>query len=440
MLTLLIYAVSISVAASWLYGIALLALTMENRRFWRSHQRRPLSTKEQFPRVGLMIPCHGMEHKLRENLTSFIHQDHPNFEICFVVESKVDSAYKLISNVMRESRHLKSRLVVAGRADDTGQKVHNLLAACSSLSREVEILVFADSDICPDTNWLRWLVHGIGGEKVGARTGYRWMIPANKSLATLIGCTINNILASTMGRGSHLLVWGGSWAIHRRVFDAVGMRQAWKGVLSDDLVASRVLRCSGLKINFEPNCVCKSSVSFNVSELLEFLRRQLILAKKYNPAYWLAAYSALLLSQLGYWGGLILGLVLIANGNVNGWWLFASSSVFYGLGIFRAITRQNMGRLVTAEWKAYRSARKFDIAAGPITGLAMLLLMCLSTFGSRVTWRRNRYHISQSGRVQFFGRKIQVDPWPLAVTSTSAKEVEQEAPLKIVNYDAKRVA
>ena len=50
---------------------------------------------------------------------------------------------------MADSRRVSVRLLVAGKATATGQKVHNLLAGTAELPREVEILAFVDSDVRP---------------------------------------------------------------------------------------------------------------------------------------------------------------------------------------------------------------------------------------------------------------------------------------------------
>ena len=246
--TFMILAVT-CIVASWIYSIAFLTLVAENHRFWRVHQKKPVPVTHTYARANVIIPCKGMEHQLRENLTALMHQDHPNYEITFVVERATDPAVQLIRNLQKENRCIKTRLVVAGRTEDCGQKVHNLRRATESLPIDVDVLVFADSDANPKSTWLRWIVNRIGRENLGARTGYRWMIPKNKKVPTLLGCTINNALTSFLGRGKHYLVWGGSWAIHRNIFDAVGIREAWSGVLSDDLVASRALKSLTWKSN-----------------------------------------------------------------------------------------------------------------------------------------------------------------------------------------------
>jgi ceramide glucosyltransferase len=354
-----------------------------------------------------------MEHQLRENLTAFLHQDHPNFEITFVVERATDPAVQLIRNLQKENRCIQTKLVIAGRTEECGQKVHNLRRATEDLPIDVDVLVFADSDANPKTTWLRWIVNRVGRENLGARTGYRWMIPKNKKVPTLLGCTINNALASFLGRGKHYLVWGGSWAIHRNIFDAVGIREAWSGVLSDDLVASRALKTAKLEIEFEPQCVCTTVVEFNWSTLTEFMRRQLLIGRRYSPMYWLGAMVVVVTTQIGFWGGLIGGILAVAAGYSIGYWALLSSAGLYLLGVARAVIRQNIGRSNAHAWRNFRRARKFDMFCGPFTGLVTAALLLASTFGNTISWRGIKYFVGRGGRVLLVGRKLETTQWPV---------------------------
>jgi len=362
---------------SWIYSGVFLALVCENARFWKVHRRRTTPNEQTYARSCIIIPCKGMEHQLRENLTAFLRQDHPNYEVFFVVERETDPAVRLIRNLMDENRCVQSRLIIAGRAENCGQKVHNIRMATQHLHPEIDVLVFADSDANPGTSWLRWLVKGIGRENLGARTGYRWMMPRKNNFPTLVVCTINNALASMLGRGKHYLVWGGSWAIHRKVFDLVGIREAWFGVLSDDLVASRALQKAKLRVEFEPQCVCSSRVQFSTSQMFEFLRRQFLIGRRHSPKYWYAT------------------LFLVA------------------------------GKRAFPAWRQHRKARKFDLFGGPVTGLLTLLTLIQSMIGNEIIWRGIRYFIGAGGRVLVLGRSMPSGDWPI---NTQAPETATAGP------------
>jgi len=137
------------------------------------------------------------------------------------------------------------------------------MAGTADLPPEVDILAFVDSDARPHPAWLRLLVQRLDNGQAAAATGYRWFVPARPTLASYIQYAINACAAVMYRADSRGLVWGGSWAIRRDKFDACGLRTAWQGTLSDDLVASRVLRAARMRVEFEPACMLPSPLELS---------------------------------------------------------------------------------------------------------------------------------------------------------------------------------
>ena len=75
--------------------------------------------------IAIFVPCKGNDDDLAANLRPMFEQDHPNYELVFIVESIADEAYAPIQRLIAEHPHQHARLVVAGLATDSGQKVHN---------------------------------------------------------------------------------------------------------------------------------------------------------------------------------------------------------------------------------------------------------------------------------------------------------------------------
>ncbi len=399
--------------AAWIYSALFLLLSIENHRFWKSNFQFDEPDGDNFPRVCVMVPCKGTEPDMHRNLTSFMRQNHPNFQVLFVVESRDDPAVDLIQQVCAENHRTHSRLLIAGRAMNNGQKVHNLCRAVDSLSNEIDIYAFADCDAATGDLWLQWLVDCIGRNGVGARTGYRWMTPGDKRIPTFLACSANNVLASMMGRGGHHLIWGGSWAIHRSIFKSTGIRDAWEGVVSDDLAASRALRLARLKILFGPKCVCTTEVKHTWSSLFEFFRRQLLIARRYTPGYWTTALLTTTAVQTSFWGGIAVATQLFFTGQHVWATAFACSVAgLYGLSIARAAIRQKMDVATDKTHQYPTSAGTFDLLGGPVTGLFMLMSFIASSIGNVITWRGIHYHLGPAGTVRLLGRSIEA-PWPV---------------------------
>jgi len=406
---------------AWIYSASFLVLTIENRRHWKRILQTKVATSQNLPRVCVMVPCKGVEPGMELNVGAFLKQDHPNFRVLFIVESGHDPAVKLIHKVMRQHPATEAKVLVAHQAVGRGQKVHNLCVAVDSLPDDIDIYAFADCDAATSQNWLRWLVDCIGREGVGARTGYRWMVPGNRRLPTLLGCTANNAIAAMMGRGGHHLIWGGSWAIHRSIFRATGIRQAWENTVSDDLVASQALRLSNLKILFDPRCLCSTTVKYSWGSLFEFFRRQLLIARRYAPSYWTTTLLTTVAGQVAFWGGIV--AAVYANNAGNQVWsnvFLASVAGLYVTSIARSIIRQNLGRRIDPQWKHKKTARNFDLLASPLTGLFMLIALAASCIGNTIRWRDNHYHIGQGGAVRLVGRSMS-GAWPIGLGNSVQK-------------------
>src|SRR5579872_1817741 len=131
------------------------------------------------PMAAVLCPCKGNEPGLDENLAALTAFDYPNYEIYFSVASERDPALKIIEQVKLTSPH-PVHIVIAGAAQDRSEKVFNLRRTVESLPSNIEMLVFTDSDVRHTRGWLRKLIAPLQDPRIGATTGYRWIIPSGK--------------------------------------------------------------------------------------------------------------------------------------------------------------------------------------------------------------------------------------------------------------------
>src|SRR5207302_3869242 len=112
------------------------------------------------PFVNVFVPCRGVDDGLKENITALFAQDYPQFEVIFVSDRGDDPALAVIEEA-RQSFAGESgptmRIVIAGPATDSGQKVHNLREAVAEADSQSEVFVFVDTDARPYKLWLRSL-------------------------------------------------------------------------------------------------------------------------------------------------------------------------------------------------------------------------------------------------------------------------------------------
>ena len=376
-----------------------LLLAWENRRYSLVRLAQPVRLRRREHRVAVLLPCKGDDGDLQSNLAAFFGQKHPNFEIRVIVESMQDAAVPVFQRVQKCHPEVDSQLIVAGQSTSDGQKVHNLRVATRELPPTVKILAFADADICPDPHWLQSLSIRVAQSKdTAAFTGYRWMLPERNSLANWMVYSINSSVAGTLGAGKHFLIWGGSWAIRREKFEALGIRDAWKGTLSDDLVASRVIHGVAGNVRFAPCCLCVTRFDMGWSSALEFLRRQYLIGRKYASHMFWPTYLVLAANVLTWW--FLIGMAIFSSG-VLAWVALSAAVLIYAVNMFKAGLRQSVfHRKDPVEYESHRPAAWFDILASPIVMTFNWLVMSFSLFGSRICWRGNHYFIAGDGQIR----------------------------------------
>jgi len=211
---------------------------------------------------------------------------------------------------------------------------------------------------------------------------------------------INCNVMAVLGRNSHQLVWGGSWAIRRETFERLGIREAWQGMLSDDLVASNELGRAGLQVRFDPACVLTSPVDFNWSEMFEFVRRQYCITRHYAFGWWLLALVAATVSNLAWIVSLVLlAATLFARPHLA--WLPASVlGLLYGLGVYRGWAMQGLAAVYSPDHqRELRGVRRWHIAGNFVVAFVQWLGLVASAIGSRVRWRSIDYQLDATGRV-----------------------------------------
>ncbi|HSK64204.1 MAG TPA: hypothetical protein VK893_10190, partial [Pyrinomonadaceae bacterium] len=74
------------------------------------------------PFVSVLAPTRGYEQGFIDNIGPLLQQNYPRYEIQFVFDNPQDPCVPLVHD-------LGAKVVIAGPAVDTGQKVHNLIVA-----------------------------------------------------------------------------------------------------------------------------------------------------------------------------------------------------------------------------------------------------------------------------------------------------------------------
>ncbi len=404
----------------WYYYIALAAILSQlfflfhayrNYHYALAKYKRKRSWYR--PRTVLLVPCKGRDLAFQRNITSFFNQDYENYLLWFVVADESDPAYgelcELKNKLSPGSKAQDVRVFVAGKSQSCSQKIHNLLYCYEKISDDVEILAFADSDVCVRSDWLSHIVYPLRQSKNGASSGYRWFVPKKNNPASLALSAVNAKVAQLLGNSLFNQAWGGSMAIRVDVFRRVGLDKIWPKAVSDDLSLSRAVKKAGLQVAFVPACLVASYESATWAKLFEFGRRQFLITRISAPGTWWFGLCSSLYSVLGLWGGAGLAVYAAKIGDENTALFAAVPVLFFASQLARAILRQKMAdkllkyeRQVTSkacpersrgEQRAMRAACAADILFFWVWSLLLLSLIISSAFGRVICWRGIRYKL-----------------------------------------------
>lgn len=356
------------------------------------------------PPAAVILPCCGLDDRLADTVESLSRQHYPDYEVIFAFESVDDPAYAAVGRWVAGWRTVRWKRVVAGRAETRSQKIHNLLAALSSVGPDREVLAFLDSDAVPHADWLRYLVAPLAEPGVGAATGFRWYT-TNGSIASGIRSAWNAASVSFLHDDRLNFCWGGSTAIRRADFDRLKIASRWQRALSDDYQVTRAVRSADLRIRFVPQCLIPCMEETTMRGFLTFARRQLVITRVCAPVLWKAGVALASNFNLGATAVLALGIYAYANElTVLTAAAFSAWGLIIALAAAKSALRQLAVRKVlkspTISWRDFM----WDVVGvGPV-GVLHLGLLISSARSRRINWRSTEYEMVSPDETIVLGR------------------------------------
>ena len=262
------------------------------------------------PQIAIVLPVRGVPPHLEAFWAGLRAQAYAPWRLLVAVESRDDPAFAAFSDRLSDPS-VSGEIIVAGGASDGGQKVHNQLAALARLRTEDRIIVFADADIVPPSDWLPRLARPLADPAVSLVSGYRWLMPEGGGLASAVASVCNSSYATLVRPRRFNQAWGGTMALRRDTLDALDIERCWHGVVLDDGPLARAVRGQGGSVLGPRELLVPSPISFDWPAALEFGRRQYTLIRVYMPRYWVLAAAAVTVPVAGW----IVGLVAIGLGS-----------------------------------------------------------------------------------------------------------------------------
>ncbi len=349
------------------------------------------------PTATIFVPLRGIDEGLKENITAVFAQDYPNYEVIFVSDDAEDPAWRIVEDA-RQSFAGESgpamQTIVAGRAIDSGQKVHNLSVAINYAEPGSEVFVFVDSDARPRVDWLRSLVAPLQDANVGAATGYRWFVPVRGGFASHIRSVWNAAIASALGADAKKnFCWGGSTAIRRSTFESCKVIEHWRGTVSDDFAMTRALHEAGLPIKFVPRCLTPSFEDCSFRDLIEFTTRQLKITRAYAAHLWKAVLFGSVIFVITFFGGMAL---VIARGlmHVSIAMPLVLLLIILAMGAMKSHLRlRAVAAIINDPRVSSFTSTLAHVVLWPIASALYLYNALAAAFSRRINWRGITYEL-----------------------------------------------
>jgi ceramide glucosyltransferase len=360
--------------------LAFLSLRGERKRATYVSGVLAAAPRANLPPATVVVPVKGEDAGLRENLAALAGQDYPDYELIVVAQRAADIPAGVLPARVR---------VVLAHAEEagTGEKVLNLRTAVRFARKSSRVLAFADSDGRVNATWLRALAGPLEDHGVGASTGYRWYAPEPPDFWSLMRGVWDAVIGGMFGPGSSAFAWGGSMAIRRETFHAIGVAEFWRDTVSDDYALSDAVRRAGLRIVFAPGAMAVSSGRTSAREFLRWARRQLTITRVYRPKLWWGA----LIAHIFYCGGMAAAVAASIHGQLGAEWVLLAQ---VSPGMLKGANRATLAKAELPEYKAWfdRHAWVHTLWTPAATWIWLLVLLA-SACGNRIEWRGHRYRL-----------------------------------------------
>jgi len=348
-------------------------------------------TTDSTERCVIILPIRGETRNLPALWQGLLAQAYPHWRIIFAVENQRDPAYEAISLLLSQST--QAEIVVAGFATDTGQKLHNQLAALGRLRPDDAIIVFADADIIPEPDWLTRIVRGLASPGVGVVSGYRWLVPTNRNLAARFIAAGNQSVA-TLPRPRWLNhAWGGTMAVKRAMLEEIGPERLWRGSALDDLPLSAAARALGKTVLGPRELLLPTDIAYDWRDGIAFARRQYLFIRLYQRDLWLFAALTTSVVTLGWCEALRWVENPIA---------LAAIGIVVILDQLRALLRR---RIVRVLWGQAMLNRLSDVMwldrwATPLWMAFHCAIIWSTLFGRTIRWAGRTYRVDGRQSIQ----------------------------------------
>jgi ceramide glucosyltransferase len=249
-----VLAATLDVATIAALGYAAVALVCV-ARFGR---REPeCNTVDDLPPVSLLVPLHGEEAGLEENLRAFALQDYPVCQLVLGVTRADDRALAIARNVAASLPDRNIEINVGEVPGVRNPKLANVLSMMRLVRHKV--LILADSDTRVDQTYVRSVTAPLHEPSVGVVTcAFAGVsdgtLPAKLGAMFMNEQFIPSVLVNRLfGPPRHCL--GPTNAMRSAVLSSIGGFEALASHLADDFMLGNYIAARGLRVVISPYVV-----------------------------------------------------------------------------------------------------------------------------------------------------------------------------------------
>jgi ceramide glucosyltransferase len=242
-----ILAAAFDVAAIAAIGYAAVAIVSVAR--FQRREGEP-DTLDYLPAVSLLVPLHGAEPGLEENLRAFALQDYPVYQLVLGVARADDPALAIAQRVAAALPDRNVEINVGEVPSARNPKIANVLSMMRLVRHKV--LVLADSDTRVDPTYVRSVTADLYEPGVGVVTCLFGGVP-DGSFSSKLGAMFMNeqfipsvLVNRLFGPTRHCL--GPTNAVRSAVLSAIGGFEALASHLADDFMLGNHIAARGLRV------------------------------------------------------------------------------------------------------------------------------------------------------------------------------------------------
>ncbi|MDZ4224527.1 MAG: glycosyltransferase [bacterium] len=328
---------------------------------------------------SLIKPVYGLEKNLYENLRTACLQDYPDYEVIYSFQRADDPALSTVERIQREFSEKKIEIVVDTSAAGPNGRLVNILNG--SKKAKGEILVFSDSDMFLEPDYLKTVTAPLANPEVGVScTLYKaWKscnIPEALELLSFNADFVPAMVFALVTKAS-IACPGASQAIRREVLEIIGGLEPLAHYLVEDFELGRRVEKAGFQIYFSPYV---ANTGVDLKHFKDWWRHQVYWDQNTRAANGTGFFFTLLIR------GLPFALLYALFGGA--WWPFVLAVT---LGIRFATAWANA--LYLKDWDGLKST--WLLPFRDILGI----FVWFASFVKRKTYWKGREFIIQKGRM-----------------------------------------